>query len=56
MASTLSTLLFPLLLTAGYALAESTRVLDDNFPDPGIIKTDQGYYAFGVPCIRKLRS
>ncbi|KAL2846147.1 glycosyl hydrolase [Aspergillus pseudoustus] len=48
MASTLSTLLFPLLLTAGYALAEPTRVLDDNFPDPGIIKTDQGYYAFGT--------
>lgn len=37
-----------LLLATSYALAKPTQVLDVNFPDPAIIQTDQGYYAFGT--------
>lgn len=39
-----------LLLTAaaGYALAEPTQVLNLDFPDPAVIQTEQGYYAFGT--------
>ncbi|KAL4883571.1 glycosyl hydrolase [Aspergillus karnatakaensis] len=36
------------LLTVGFALAEPRRVLDHNFPDPAVIQTEQGYYAFGT--------
>ncbi|KAL2809135.1 glycosyl hydrolase [Aspergillus granulosus] len=44
---TIRSLLLPL-LAAGYALAEPTQVLDINFPDPAVIQTEQGYYAFGT--------
>lgn len=37
-----------LLLAAGYALAVPTHVLNTDFPDPAVIQTDQGYYAFGT--------
>ncbi|KAL4865158.1 hypothetical protein BDV12DRAFT_200442 [Aspergillus spectabilis] len=36
------------LLAFGYALAEPIQVLDLNFPDPAIIQTEQGYYAFAT--------
>ncbi|KAL3456717.1 glycosyl hydrolase [Aspergillus heterothallicus] len=36
------------LLAAGFAVAEPTQALDINFPDPAVIQTDQGYYAFGT--------
>ncbi|CEL08659.1 hypothetical protein ASPCAL11806 [Aspergillus calidoustus] len=31
-----------------YTLAQPSRVLDINFPDPAVIQTSQGYYAFGT--------
>ncbi|KAJ5098317.1 hypothetical protein N7532_005318 [Penicillium argentinense] len=44
-----------LLLTAvsvvllnGISAAESTRALDTDFADPSVIRTDDGYYAFGT--------
>ncbi|KAL4807461.1 glycosyl hydrolase [Aspergillus unguis] len=37
-----------LLVFAAYALAQPTHVLDTNFPDPAVIQTDSGYYAFGT--------
>ncbi|KAL4784896.1 glycosyl hydrolase [Aspergillus varians] len=43
----LQSLLLPL-LAVGYALAEPIHVLDINFPDPGVIQTEQGYYAFAT--------
>ncbi|KAL5338368.1 glycosyl hydrolase [Aspergillus crustosus] len=36
------------LLAIGCALAQPTRILDLNFPDPAVIQTDQGYYALGT--------
>ncbi|KAI9371156.1 glycosyl hydrolase [Aspergillus egyptiacus] len=44
---TTETLLISLLAT-GYALAEPTQVIDTDFPDPAVIQTDDGYYAFGT--------
>ncbi|KAJ0414311.1 hypothetical protein BJY00DRAFT_318937 [Aspergillus carlsbadensis] len=33
---------------ASSTLAQPTQVLDLNFPDPAVISTEQGYYAFGT--------
>lgn len=35
-------------LLSGFVTAESTRVIDANFPDPCVIQTDDGYYAFAT--------
>lgn len=46
-----STTLFTLAsaaLMSGLAGAESTRAIDSNFPDPCVIQTDDGYYAFAT--------
>jgi beta-xylosidase len=40
--------ILPLLLALPFTLAQPSRVLDINFPDPAIIQTEQGYYAFGT--------
>ncbi|KAL3496124.1 glycosyl hydrolase [Aspergillus germanicus] len=40
--------LFLPLLALPFTLAEPSQVLDINFPDPAIIHTEQGYYAFGT--------
>ncbi|KAL2826706.1 glycosyl hydrolase [Aspergillus cavernicola] len=36
------------LLAVGYAMAEPIQVLNLSFPDPAVIQTDQGYYAFAT--------
>ncbi|KAL2867555.1 glycoside hydrolase family 43 protein [Aspergillus lucknowensis] len=36
------------LVTATYTLAEPLQVINFDFPDPAIIHTEQGYYAFGT--------
>ncbi|KAL3442971.1 glycosyl hydrolase [Aspergillus insuetus] len=41
------TLLLPL-LALPFTLAEPSQVLDINFPDPAVLQTEQGYYAFGT--------
>lgn len=35
-------------LLGGFVAAESIRVIDADFPDPCIIQTDNGYYAFAT--------
>jgi beta-xylosidase len=40
-------LLLPL-VALPFTLAQPSQVLDTNFPDPAIIQTEQGYYAFGT--------
>ncbi|KAL4903106.1 hypothetical protein BDW74DRAFT_179977 [Aspergillus multicolor] len=42
--------LSPLLALAGatMTIAQPTHVLDTDFPDPAVLRTDSGYYAFGT--------
>ncbi|KAH8429813.1 glycoside hydrolase family 43 protein [Aspergillus melleus] len=35
-------------LLSSYAWADSWQVIDSDFPDPNVIQTDDGYYAFGT--------
>lgn len=35
-------------LLSGFVTAESTRVIDADFPDPCVIQVDDGYYAFAT--------
>lgn len=35
-------------LLSGIVTAESTRVIDADFPDPCVVQTDDGYYAFAT--------
>ena len=35
-------------LLSSYAWAESWQVIDSDFPDPNVIHTEDGYYAFGT--------
>lgn len=36
------------LLLGGLVASQPTRAIDGDFADPSVIKTDDGYYAFGT--------
>lgn len=48
MSSALFLALASTILLSGFVTAESTRVIDADFPDPCVIQTDDAYYAFAT--------